>query len=379
MKKILVVSALMVTQSVLASVDYSKCQQAIGIMGGPQLTENGELSPGFGQQPNPDVKTAKMLNDEIEITYTFKGQNLGLNGKPTESKYKVRKNKEGHVIEVQTSQDKLDPAMVNMHKQWALSGAVNSGISQDSLAYDPIVMLQPGDGKQTLGTFTNLSKLTKEQGKQFGVDIDDLRALRKQVRKDKKTLAKISEGYSKLLNKSSMMLPNGVDAFMEVKDGVCRPTQIFQVTHDAKTKTNHISSSVNQVRCDEILKIQKKYSKKLEACGNTNMEMFQEMYPQGGGIGGIVGGMQGGMAGGIQGGYVQAYGQGGYPGGMGGGYGMGMGGYGYGFGGEVAQCNQYFGEMGGYVQGGMAGGYVGGAQSGSTNGSGSGRNTTQEQ
>lgn len=383
MKKILVVSALMVTGQVFAQdrvvgADYSKCNQAIAVMGGPQLNDRGELSPGFGMQANPDVKTSAMLNDEIETTYTFKGQNLDLKGKPQEYKYKVRKNKAGHVIEVNTAQDKIDPAMVNMHKQWAINGAVYSGVTQDSLAYDPMVMIKAPDGKSFGGEYTTLSKLTKAQAKEFGVDADDLRALRKNVKKDKKTLAKISEGYMKLMNKSHMMLPNGVDAFMEVKDGVCRPTQIFQVSHDTKAKVNHVSSSVNQTRCDEVLKIQKKYSKQLEACANTNMQMYQEL---GGGInGGMVGGYVGGGQGGIAGGYP-----GGMGGGMGiGGYGMGMGGYGYGYNSEMAQCQQYFGEpvnpYGGYVGGevsGSVGGSHGGRQGGST--SGSGHSTSKEQ
>lgn len=350
MKKILVVTAIIASshalaQGVIPSVDYSHCQQAIGVMGGPQLNDRGELSPGFGQQANPDVKTEEMAGF-THLTYTFKSQALGLKGKPQEMKYKVTKDKLGNVVEVYTAQDKIDPGMVNMHKQWALNGAVYSGVTQDSLAYDPMVMVSSADNGQMIGgKYLPLSKLSKEQAKQFGVDIDDLRSLKKQVKKDKKTLAKISDGYMKLLNKSHMMLPNGVDVEMKVIDGVCRPQSVTPVVYDSNAKVNNAFQKFDHERCENVLKIQKKYSKQLEACANTNFQMYQEMNPQG---------VQGGYVGGMQGGVNGVGMAGGYP--MGGGYGMG-------YNSEMAQCQQYFGEMpqGGYgMGGGIAGGSAGG-------------------
>ena len=64
MKKILVVSALIASSHVLAqgvipSIDYSRCQQAIGFYG-PQLNHKGELLAGAGMQPNPDVSSSNL-------------------------------------------------------------------------------------------------------------------------------------------------------------------------------------------------------------------------------------------------------------------------------------------------------------------------------
>jgi hypothetical protein len=350
-------------QGVKFEVDYSQCQQAIGHFG-PQINHKGELEAAPGHQPNPDVKTVELASGEKEVTYTFKSQMLGLNGKPIESKYKVKKDKSGAVTEISTAQDKIDSQTISMYKQMSLNSAVYSGLSFDSLAYDPMVMV--GDapvGQQFNGKYVQLTKLSKEDAKKLGVDTDELRALKKQTKKDKKTLAKISDNYSKLLDKSHVMIPNGSEVKMEVKDGACKAKSINQVVYDAKSKTNHVSSSVNNVRCAEVLKVQKKFQKRLDACSNVQMEMYEEMNPQGA----INGGYAGGIAGGAQGGYPGGGMMGGYPVGFAGGYGMGMGGYGmgYGFNSESAQCQMYFGEaqQGGW--GGYGGGIVGGSSSGS--------------
>jgi hypothetical protein len=301
-------------------------------------------------QPNPDVSTSKLANDEIETTYAFKGQLLGINGKPQVTTYKVKKDKNGNIIEINTAQDKIDAGTVNMHKQWALNAAVYSGVAFDGLAYDPIVVVN--QSKSTIGPadFMKMSKLSKAQAKKLGVDLDELKKLKKESKKDQKSLASITEGYSKLLDKSHMIVPNGANYKMQVVDGVCKPTEVTQVVYDVKAKVNHAGQSLNHVRCDHVMKVQKKFEIKLEACANTNFEMYREMNPEGGIVGGFNGGYAGGIAGGATGG--------GYPGGFGGGYGMGGG---FGFNSEAMQCQQYFGEMpqGGYGMGATSGGSSG--------------------
>jgi hypothetical protein len=349
MKNILLVTAVLASSSVLAQgvispVDYSQCQQALGFFG-PQLNHKGESIAVPGMQPNPDVSTTKLQNDETETTYSFKTQLLGVNGKPQIFKYKIKKDKNGNVIEVNTTQDKIDAITVSMHKQWALNSAVYSGIAMDSLAYDPIVMITPPSPENVSGEFTYVSKLSKTQAKNLGVDLDDLKKLKKQSKKDQKTLSQITGGYSKLLDKSQMMIPNGANYKMQVVDGVCKPIEVTLAAYNVKTKVNHDTQSLNRTRCDHVLKVQKKYEQKLNECANTNFEMLKEMNQQGGVAGGVNGGYSGGEQGGIDGGAA-------------GGFGMGMGG-GYGFNSEVINCQQYFGQM---PQGGW----------GSTSGSGGG-------
>jgi hypothetical protein len=376
MKNILVVSAVIASsaafaQGVIPSIDYSHCQQAIGFYG-PQLNHKGEFLAGAGMQPNPDVSTSKLANDEIETTYAFKGQLLGINGKPQVTTYKIKKDKNGNIIEINTAQDKIDAGTVNMHKQWALNAAVYSGVAFDGLAYDPIVMVNQSKSIIGPADFMKMSKLSKAQAKKLGVDLDELKKLKKESKKDQKSLASITEGYSKLLDKSHMIVPNGANYKMQVVDGVCKPTEVTQVVYDVKAKVNHAGQSLNHVRCDHVMKVQKKFESKLEACANTNFEMYREMNPEGGIVGGYVGGINGGIVGGGQGGVAagslgSGYGGGiaggvtggGYPGSYGGGYGMGGG---FGFNTEAMQCQQYFGEM-------PQGGYGMGSTSGSSSGS----------
>ncbi len=365
MKKFLMVSVVLASshvfaQGVIPSVDYSHCQQAIGLFG-PQLNHKGEFAAGPGMQPIPDVKSINLPGGESETTYTFKGQMLGLNGRPQETKYKVKKDKNGIVTEVNTAQDKIDSQIVNSYKQSALSGAIYSGVAFDGFAYDPMVMVGPSaPGSQMAGgQYLPLSKLSKEQAKQFGVDLEELKALKKQKKRDQKSFTKISEGYSKLLEKSHIMIPNGVQVQMKVENGVCKTQQVKQIVFDAKLKQNQVGQQFNHERCESVLKIQQKYEKQLQSCANTNAQMFSEMNSDGG--------MNGGYAGGIAGGI----GNGGYPGAIGN-VGFGMGGFGIGLMSEPFQCQQYFGAMpqGGYgMEYGSEGGAAGGGARGSMGGS----------
>ena len=73
-----------------------------------------------------------------------------MNGKPIESKYKVKKSKSGEVTEVSTAQDKIDLQTISMYKQMSLNSAVYSGLSFDSLAHDPMVMVAEASGGSTV-------------------------------------------------------------------------------------------------------------------------------------------------------------------------------------------------------------------------------------
>ena len=357
MKNALIVSAMLASSFASAAVDYSHCQQAL-MMEGLHIDHEGKISVPFGFQANPDVSEATAgLNGQSSQTYTYKSQMLDLKGKPIEKKIQVTKDKDGNIVFVNTAQSKLEPQTLQMHKQMALQGAVHSGLTFDSLTYDPFVQVGGSTPGQQFaqGNYVQLSKLSKEQAKQFGVDIDELRKLRREVKKDKKTLKKIADGYERLLDKSHMMIPNGSEMAFEVKDGVCKVNGVTKVLHDTKAKVNHAGQSLNAERCEKVNKISSKYKKELESCSQSNMKMNQELYSEGGMVGGINGGgMAGGYIGGAAGGY-NPY--------MGGGYGYGMGGYGMMGGSEVWDCQAYFGEGFG---GGMAGGYVGGMGSGSS-------------
>lgn len=358
MKNLLVVTAMIASSYAMADVDYSHCQKAL-IREGIQVTPQGDLSAPFGFQENPDKSAPVQTATGSEQVYTYKGHQLGLNGKPVEKKILVKRDQDQNIIGVTTSQAKIDAHTVQWYKQLALNGAIHSGLTPDSYTYDPMVTVSAPDAQNMMGKQVPLSKLTKEQAKQFGVDIDDLRKLRRQVRKDKKAMKKLADGYTKLLDKSNMILPNGMEVSMEIKDGICQVNSLAQIGHDVKAKKNVSGHVLNRERCEAVNKISAKYKSQLDSCAETNMKMMSELYPA----------PQQGIVGGVNGGAYPAAPMGGmgmgmgigYPVGFGGGFGYG----GYGQGAETFECQQVFGEL-------SMGGYIGGAASGSAGGYGSG-------
>lgn len=369
MKHLLVLSTLLASsafaQGVRPSVDYQQCQRAIGFMG-PQLNSFGEFDrEATGMLPAPDIDTKKTEDGGSRITYTYKSEGGPWNkGKPIVSVYSIEKDKDGNLKKIISGGEKMDSHQVKMHKQMLLESAVYTGVPMGGLSNDPVVTVSLSNKGYY---FTPLSKLDKGEAKKFGVDMDELRKLRSEKRKDDRVLKKLRDGYTKLFDKAPLMIPNGQEAEVEIKDGACVLNKVATRLYDPKSKETQIGSGVNRERCEGVNKISKKYEKQLQACANTNFQMSQEMYAlnnptagvQGGMVGGIQGGQQqgggttsgnvypgtgGGYVGGIQGGYIG----GGYIGGGYGGMGMPMN--------DTWECQAYFGEFqqGGYGQSGSS-------------------------
>ena len=303
MKHLLIASTLLVSSAYASETytDYSHCQQPL-MMEGLNITPDGKISTPFGFQGAPDVVTDKPAEDGSRAeTLTFKSQMRALNGKPIEKIVKVTRDKEGRITSVSTSQDKMDGQQIQMFKQMALQNAVHSGLSMDSITYDPMVQINDADAVSqgfSYGKYVPLSKLSKKQAEQFGVDIDDLRKLRREVKKDKKALKKIQDGYEKLLAKSHMMLPNGAKVDFKIANGGCSVQSVQKGLFDTKEKKNAHGQKLDTDRCEKVNKISGKYRAQMQSCAMTNMQMSQELWTLDGGVGGVNGGYIGGSDGG---------------------------------------------------------------------------------
>ena len=361
MKYVLVLSSILATsafaQGVLPEVDYVQCQRAVGFMG-PQLNSFGEFDKeATGMLPAPDVETKKTEAGGSRMTYTYKTDGGPWNkGKPIVSTYIIEKDKDGKLTKIISGGDKMDKHQVQMHKQMMIESSSYTGVPMGGLTNDPMMTVSlNGQGFYQ----TPLSKLDTAEAKKFGVDMDELRKLRSEKRKDNRVMKKLRDGYTKLFDKAPLMIPNGTEVEVEIKDGACGISKVSQRAYDPKSKANQVTSSVSRERCDAVNNITKKYEKQLQSCAMTNMQMNQELFAlnaptgvTGGYVGGAVGGINGGVAGGYVGGAV-----GGIAGGMNGGMyggGLGLGGYGYpgafhGQGMDSWQCQMYFADSS-YVQ-----------------------------
>lgn len=349
MKKLVVLSSLLVSSIAMADVDYSRCMMSAGIYGAT-IDNDGKFQPSEYQK----VKSVK-TEGKVE-TYVFEstGGGYGFGG----STYEVQltRDEQGRIIKASTGGDKMDPKALKQYKDTMVQFSV-SGIGGYAMGgygnQAPDFMTQEPQFYTAEGIIP-LSKLTKEQAKQVGFEgnIENLQKMKSQWRKDKKVVKKIKDGYAKILDKTSLMVPMGQEAEFEVKDGVCLVKNVASKSYNTKSKEVVKTPGVSREACEKIQTIHKKYEAKLNECQDVNMKVSQEyfqnkVYGEGGGY---VAGMGGGLVGGFGGGYA-----GGFGGGFGGGYMGGM------MGANPYQCQMLYGVgpiQGGFV-GGMGSGYSG--------------------
>lgn len=350
MKKIVVLSSLLVSSVAMADVDYSRCMLSAGIYGAT-IDNDGKFQPSEYQK----VKSVK-TEGKVE-TYVFEstGGGYGFGG----STYEVQltRDEQGRIIKASTGGDKMDPKALKQYKdtmvQFSVSGI--GGYPMGGYANQaPDFMTQEPQFYTAEGVIP-LSKLTKEQAKQVGFEgnIENLQKMKSQWRKDKKVVKKIKDGYAKILDKTSLMVPMGQEAEFEVKDGVCLVKNVASKSYNTKTKEVVKTPGVSREACEKIQTIHKKYEAKLNECQDVNMKVSQEYFQNKvyGDGGGYVAGMGGGLVGGFGGGFG---------GGLAGGY---MGGMGAMMAANPYQCQMLYGV--GPIQGGFVGG-MGSGHSGQT-------------
>jgi hypothetical protein len=372
MKRVLLASTMLLSFNSFAQ-DFDDpfygCQNALGFLG-PQLDEKGNLpSAPNGMLPAPVIEEVKLEDGKSKKIYSYQYPGFA-GGKPMKSVYTVTKDKQGRVISMASGGDKMDNEAVQQYIDSMVQSATHMGIPFGS--HDPMM--------QVNGKYLPMSRLTKEEAKTLGVDLDELKKLKSSEKKDKKIVKKIRDGYKKLWTKSNMAIPNGEEAEFSWENGRCEVQKVSNRFYDVNAKKNIIGSTMDKNRCNHVVRTFRKYQKEATACAAVQRKVSDEFY-QGGGV---VGGYNGGAVGGAIGGYTP-YGGGiaggagfgmGYPGGA-----MGIGGFG-GFGSgdlsgaealphymsaEISKCYMTFGEPKGEYWGqenNSTGGYVGGASGG---------------
>lgn len=337
MKKILVLSSLIISSMAMADVDYSRCMMSAGLYGAT-IDNDGKFQPSQWQK----IKSVKTEGNKETYIFENTGGGYGLGGSTHE--VQIERDAQGRIIKASTGGDKMDPKALKQYKDMMVQFSVSGigGYPMGGFANQAPDFMTQEPQFYTAEGIIPLSKLSKEQAKQVGFEgnIENLQKMKSQWRKDKKVVKKIKDGYSKILDKTSLMVPMGQEAEFEVKDGVCLVKNVASKSYNTKTKEVVKTPGVSRETCEKIQNIQKKYEAKLNECQDVNMKVSQEYFENkvyGGGMyGGIVGGMGGGLAGGHMGGY----------GGM--------------IGANPYQCQMLYGV------GPIQGGYVGGMGSGSS-------------
>lgn len=300
MKKMFLVTGLLVSGIVQADIDYSRCLQAAGLSyQGVIFTNDGKVQP----MDHMELKGAN-VNGKIEhYTFVAKDKMTYPGAVPYEVKLTVERDDQGRIIRAGAGGDKPDQKLIDAWKKYYSQPYYGGwGISSE-----PFYNIE--------GKKIPLKKVTKEQAKEAGFDnnLEQFRKLKSARRKDKNTLKKMKEVYSKIHAKADYAIPFGQEAEFDFKDGVCMAKSTSSKTFSTKTKEVSRQLISSREGCEEIQKLYKKYETKLNECGEVqaslNKEYYENFYVKkmqsspymigyGMGPGGV------GMAGGMGGGYV---------------------------------------------------------------------------
>ena len=345
MKRIILASTMLISASAFADIDYSRCTQATNLgLYGVNINNDGKVEPAQHMQ-------VKSRSTEGLVETLVLETNSGF-GKGMEMKVTIERDEQGRVIRASTGGERPDPKTIEMYKKY-YSAPAYGGWGTNT---EPVFQID--------GSNVPLEKVTKEQAKKAGFDknVDEYKRLKSQRRKDKKTLEKMNEVYSKIHAKADYVIPFGQEAEFDIKDGLCLVKNVSSKNYSTKTKDVSKQLLSSREGCEEVQKLYKKYETKLNECSDVQAKLNNEYYenfykkkmqhsPY------MMGGYAGGYAGGMVGGYVT----GGMAGGMVGGYGMGMGNHGL-ISGELYSCEYTYGvgPVPSYYPG-TTGGIVGGS------------------
>lgn len=299
MKKVLIVSGVLLSSMAFADVDYSRCLMASGAWGA-QIDNDGQIQ--FG--PYQKVKSKK--TEGKKETYVIESGNA-YGGAPFSMEFTFERDDQGHIVKASTGGDKMDAKALKQYKEAIVNNSVYMGTSAQYMGgyaggiaggyaggmaggymggfgqfHSPDFMTSEPqffvDNKMV-----PLSKLTKEDAKKAGFEgnIEQLQKAKQQWRKDKKVVNKIKDGYSKIVEKSALVIPLGQESEFEVKDGVCLVKNVAYKNYNSKTKEIVKTPGISREKCEEVQKIHKKYATKLNECSQVQMKMSQEYFEKG--------------------------------------------------------------------------------------------------
>lgn len=313
MKKLIIVSGLLISGFSLADVDYTRCVVAAGgAYGyGHSVDNDGNFIP------SPYQKIKSKATEGKKETYVLEATGMGPH---TETTVVIERDDQGRIVKMGTGSEKIDAKAIKQFKEIMVNSSLTSvglmsGYGYMGGSYSPQGFMSQEPQFYVDGKMIPLSKLSKDQAKQAGFDgnIDQLQKLKTQWRKDKKAVKKLREGYAHAFEESALMMPVGSEAEFEIKDGVCLVKNVAYKSFNTKTKEMIKTPGISREACEEVQKVNKKYQTKLAECAQlqnkASVELWENtksMQKTGFGMGGGYGfgGLNGGIAGGMGGGYT---------------------------------------------------------------------------
>lgn len=348
MKKFFLVSlALASSMAFAAEVDYSRCTMFAGV----QLDHDGKVVPNQFQT----IKSQKIDGNKEHIVFE---SSYGTQKFQTE--VTLERDAQGRVVKSVSGGERPSEKTLKQYRDVMVEGAVTmapmatgsmGGFGQQGfMTREPSYWVKkkktnsteaaPQESRNPYGglfdqnyEMISLSKLNAEQAKEVGIDdVEELKRLRQQWKKDKRTTRKLRDSYKKVVERSSLVVPLGSEAEFDIQDGVCVPKSLSSRIYNGQSGQVNTIPVSSRERCEKIRNVFKRHERKIQECGESNRQVtqdyFKELYGEGGVVGGAAGGYVAGASAGMTGGMYLAGGiaggmMGGFGGGMYGGYGMG--------------------------------------------------------
>lgn len=313
------ISLLFISNFAMADVDYSRCNMAAA-QSGARLDHDGKLVVAPWQK----IKNISTKDKVEKYVIETDGGSLAYGYQiPTGMKTEVtiERDEQGRVIRMQTGPDTLDKkglaAVQKAQLHMQLSGTVfqsdlanSNGYfgSKNTMLQEPVFFVKGENGQDT---YVKLSDLTKKQRQAMGLSHDLYKDIKKQWRRDKKTVAKLEKGLKEIQEKSHPVYPIGQEANFEITDGVCTPKDMSNRMFHSKDNSVHKNLTFTKEACEDVARLHLKHKESIAKCDEVSKVMTQDiwnnsgkisvltqngMFAYGGGLGAMGGGL-GGYAG----------------------------------------------------------------------------------
>jgi hypothetical protein len=238
MKKMILASTLLISASAFADIDYSRCTQAANLgLYGVNINNDGKVEAA----PYMEIKS-RSTEGLIETLVVEQKDGYG---KGFETKVTIERDEQGRVVRASTGGERPDPKTIEMYKKY-YSDPSYGGWGSNA---EPVFQID--------GSNVPLEKVTKEQAKKAGFDknVDEFKRLKSQRRKDKKTLEKMNEVYSKIHAQADYVIPFGQEAEFDIKDGLCLVKNVSSKNYSSKTKDVSKQLLSSREGCEEVQKL----------------------------------------------------------------------------------------------------------------------------
>jgi hypothetical protein len=272
MKNILTVSISLLSLGAFAQVNYSKCNT--NGYGKPYtISSEGKLTDFTGQDYVKDS-----VVDGVE-TYKIPGGGYG-GIKMPDHYVSLERDENGNVSKIIDGELNPTKKTIKRIKEMQLNMQSMGGFAPGGYGGYPGSGIEPSfmikDKKGNLYS-KRLRKLTKEDKAQLGLSKDDIKALKSDLRKNKKLARKARRAYKKLQNTGRGIYHVGSESIFDIKNGECT---LKESSHrQFSEKDNKVTSRKHHSReaCAEVAKIEKKYRAEQVKCSQVSNNIYTDM------------------------------------------------------------------------------------------------------